>query len=329
MKITFDKIHTQKKQVLLKEMMMKINNEVIKIQNTNKKLTCCPICTSDEIVDYIKAYEFNMSICKCCKLIFCNPYPNDEQLYTYYNSEMKTFENEFFRESFENRVNLFKPRVELIKKYKKVGKLLDIGSAIGIFIEALNQNETLFEITCCDISKEACDELKEKYPKYKVLNDNFLHIDSSNKFDIISMWDTLEHIVDQNMLLKKIHHLLEEDGIFIFSTPNTNSFEWQIAKEKHVQLLPPGHVNLMNEKNINILLEKNNLEMVDSFTLNASLDISYVKKLIESADFDTEGIGLYLKEKIYDQKFESMFEQYLIETKQAGNIVVVARRKHV
>lgn len=329
MKITFDKIHTQKKQALLKKMMLKINKKVIKIKNANKKLKQCPICSSKKINDYVKAYQFNMSICKCCKLIFCNPYPNDEQLYTYYNSEMKTFENEFFRESFDNRVNLFKPRVALIKKYKKTGKLLDIGSAIGIFIEALNQNKTLFDITCCDLSKAACKELKERYPHYKVLNDNFLNINSSKKFDIISMWDTLEHIVDQNLLLKKINNLLKKDGIFIFSTPNTNSFEWQIAKEQHVQILPPGHVNLMNINNINILLEKNHLEMIDSYTLNASLDISYVKKLIENSKINKKNIGSYLTKKLYDPKFERQFEQYLIETKQAGNVVVIAKRKHV
>ena len=204
MKITFDKIHTEKKQKMLKQMMSEVNEEVAKIDNNNLKLDTCPVCKSKKVCDYVEAYKFNMSFCKNCKLIFCNPYPNDKQLYKYYNSKMKSFENEFFMESFDNRVELFKPRVELIKKYKTDGKLLDIGSAIGIFIEALNQSAASFEITCCDMSKEACNELTSKYPKYKIINDNFLNINSKNKYDIISMWDTLEHIVDQNLLLKKI-----------------------------------------------------------------------------------------------------------------------------
>ena len=326
MKITFDKIHTEKKQALLKEMMIEINEEVSKITNTNEKYTSCPICKSTKVSDYVEAYKFNMSKCNDCKLIFCNPYPNDKQLYKYYNSKMKSFENEFFRESFENRVELFKPRVELIKHYKENGKLLDIGSAIGIFIEALSQNKTNFEVTCCDMSEEACFELKRKYPKYEIINANFLNVNNTNKYDVISMWDTLEHIVDQNLLLEKIYKLLNNNGIFIFSTPNTNSFEWSIAKEKHVQILPPGHVNLMNEKNIKILLKNNKMELVDSYTLNASLDISYVKKLIVNQEINDENIGLYLKEKLFDENFEVMLEQYLIDTKQAGNIVVVARK---
>jgi len=329
MKITFNKIHTEKKQKLLKQMMYEINDEVSKIENKNAKLDFCPICKSKDVNDYVEAYRFNMSICQKCKLIFCNPYPNDEQLYTYYNSKMKSFENEFFRESFDNRVELFKPRVELIKNYKAEGTLLDIGSAIGIFIEALSQNKTNFKVTCCDISKEACAELSHKYPEYKVLNDNFFNIDSTNKFNVISMWDTLEHIVDQNLLLNKIYDLLEDDGILIFSTPNTKSFEWEIAKEKHVQILPPGHVNLMNEENIQILLNNNKMKLVDSYTLNGSLDISYIKKLIANNEINDLNIGVYLKEKLFDSKFEKMLEEYLVDTKQAGNIVVVARKQDV
>ena len=329
MKITFNKIHTEKKQKLLKKMMNEINEEISKINNKNDKYTVCPICKSKEIRDYVEAYRFNMSICQECKLVFCNPYPNDEQLYRYYNSEMKSFENEFFRESFDNRVELFKPRVELIKHYKQNGTLLDIGSAIGIFIEALSQNKVDFKVTCCDMSHEACAEINKKYPEYEVINDNFLNINNINKYDVISMWDTLEHIVDQNLLLKKICELLEDDGILIFSTPNTNSFEWNIAKEEHIQILPPGHVNLMNEKNINILLENNQMELIDSYTLISSFDISYVKKLIINNEVNNENIGLYLKEKLFDTKFEELLEKYLIDTKQAGNIVVVARKKNV
>jgi 2-polyprenyl-3-methyl-5-hydroxy-6-metoxy-1,4-benzoquinol methylase len=328
MKIKFDQIHTEKKQKLLKQMMHEINDKVLQIDNHNKKLNHCPICDSEQIKTYVKVFKFNMSICESCKLIFCNPYPNDEQLEVYYNSEMKSFENEFFLESFDARVNLFKPRIEIIKKYKTSGNLLDVGSAIGVFVEALSQNSSLFDVTCCDMSQEACKELSNRYPGYNVINDNFLNINTSIKYDIVSMWDTIEHIVDLNAMLNKVYSLLKNDGIFIFSTPNTKSFEWDIAKEKHVQLLPPGHVNLMNEFNIEQLLKNNSFKILDSYTLNASLDISYIKKLIKNNSINDNYIGQYLKDKIFDEEFEKIFEEYLVNSKQAGNIVIVARRSN-
>lgn len=328
MKITFDAVHTQKKQLLLKEMMEQVTYKILQLPNKNKVLTNCPICGGN-VNFFVEAYGFNMSQCIECELIFCNPYPTEEQLNYYYNSEMKQFENEFFKDSFEQRINLFLPRIELIKKYKKKGSLLDIGSAIGIFIEALQRSNVEFEVTCCDLSQHACNELKTRYPKYKVINDNFLNLSNTLNYDVITMWDTIEHIVKLDELIKGVKNILKKDGVFVFSTPNTKSFEWDIARENHVQLLPPGHVNLMNEKNISLLLQKHDMEIIGAYTLNASLDIGYIKKLIENNEVNNERIGTYLKDKLYEKSFEQEFEKYLISTRQAGNIIIITRHKNV
>lgn len=326
-KISFDDIHTRDKQDNLRYMMEVVNGEVSKIENNNEVLDCCPICYTASPAFFVRAFSFDMFRCDSCGLIFCNPYPNQAQLLHYYNSEMKSFENRFFRESFEKRVSLFLPRIEILQQYIKSGKLLDIGSAIGVFIEAAKRSDTYYDISCCDLSSEACDELRTKYRDIMVINDDVQNLDESCLFDIITLWDTIEHIVDLDKLIIKINTLLCDNGFFVFSTPNTNSFEWRIAGDKHVQLLPPGHVNLLNLKNSEILIQRHGLEVVDSFTLNASLDIGYVKKLVENGDADKERLGLFLEEELSKPIFIEMFGDYLVETKQAGNIVVVCKKK--
>lgn len=326
MKVQFDQIHTKKKQELLKSMMLEVGEEVRGIENKNIKLSQCPVCESNKISFFVNAFGFDMSHCDECDLIFCNPYPNNKQLHYYYNSKMKEFENEFFRESFDNRVQLFLPRIDLINKYMSSGSLLDIGSALGIFIEALHQKNTKFDVNCCDLSKKACEELKMNYPDVEVINADFMQLDTLNKYDIITMWDTVEHIVDLNSMFKKIHDQLNNNGLFVFSTPNTDSFEWKIAWKKHVQILPPGHVNLLNIRPIEILLKRNKFKLLDTYTPNASLDITYIEKLIESDDVDMSRLGEFLKESLMDDDFKGMLEKYLIDKKQAGNILVIAQK---
>jgi SAM-dependent methyltransferase len=325
-KLEFNDIHTQKKQEKLREMMNDTVARLVKMDNNNPVLNSCPICASKKIEFFVKAYQFNMSSCSDCGLLFCNPYPSQEQIYAYYNSELKSFENEFFRDSFEKRINIFLPRIEIIRKHKTNGKLLDVGSAIGIFIEALHRSEATFELACCDMSEEACKELGERYPELDVFNKDYLRLNAEAQFDVITLWDTLEHIVDSKGLLQKTHQLLKDDGIFVFSTPNTDSFEWICAREKHVQILPPGHVNLMNWKCIDIVLKNNSFCVVDAFTLNASLDISYVKKLIEKNEVTHGAIGNFLWEEVFDPDFEQILEKYLVNKKKAGNIVVIAKK---
>ncbi len=325
MSIKFDEIHTAKKQKLLSMMMLRAAETVRGIENDNPVLDTCPICASEQVSLFVNAYGFDMSICADCGLIFCNPYPSETQLMRYYNSEMKAFENEFFSDSFEKRINIFLPRIALMQRLKKHGTLLDVGSAIGIFIEALVRQKTNYEITCCDMSVEACAELRSRHSHVDVINMDVKEIPENKKYDIVTMWDTIEHIVHLDELLVKLRKLLKKDSLLFLSTPNTNSFEWKIAGDKHVQILPPGHVNLMNEKCLGILLQKNGFVVTETHTLNPSLDISYVRKLVETGSVDPCRIGTFLKEAILEEDFEEILSEYLIKKRQAGNFLVVAQ----
>lgn len=326
MKINIEDVHPKEKFEYLMYMMDESIREIRKMDNHNPVMNKCPICNDENIEFFTKAHGFDMSLCNTCGLIFCNPYPSEEQLYACYNCEAKQLENELFRETFEKRVNIFLPRVELIKQYKKNGSLLDVGSAIGVFEEALLRSDMSYQVTCCELNEDACKELKERYSSINIINMDFLKIDETSKYDIITLWDTVEHIVDLNAMLQKIRNLLNDNGVFVFSTPNTGSFEWIIAWKKHGQLAPPTHVNLMNRRSIKILLSNNRFQIIDAKTLNASLDITYVKNLIENDQLEIERLGVFLKEELYNSEFEKVLEQYLVNNNKAGNIVVVAKK---
>ena len=325
--IRFDEIHTNEKQINLDRMMKLVNNDVKKIKNKNKKLKTCPVCQDSKLRFFVKKYEFGMDKCESCGLIFCNPYPSKQQIYHYYNSEMKKFENDFFIESFENRLNIFYPRIEIIKKYRKSGKILDIGSSIGVFLEALKRVEHNFQLTCCDIDKDSCNKLRNRYPKVDVINSDFVDIEKIPYYDIITMWDTVEHIVDQNLLFDSVKKMLKKDGLFFFSTPNTDSFEWMVANTEHVQLLPPGHVNLLNIKSISTLLKNNGFSLKNYFTLNPSLDVDYVLKLKNKENKSNVRQENYLCTLLSDNKFRTDFERILKKHKKAGNILVIAQKR--
>ncbi|MFY8326060.1 class I SAM-dependent methyltransferase [Pseudoalteromonas sp. ZZD1] len=322
--ITFDQVHTRKKQIKLKEMMSQVAERILSQTKNSESLDCCPVCNSNSLIHFTEKFGFNLDKCSECSHIFCNPMPSEEQLEIYYNSEMKEFENEFFEESFENRVPIFTKRIEKIKNYISSGKLLDVGSAIGIFIEALKRDASPFHITCCDPSVDACNKLKYRYPDIEIYTTLIENLNNPQAFDLVTMWDTIEHIRDPIALSESISEVLKDDGFWFFSTPNTSSFEWQIAGTEHVQILPPGHINLFNLDSINVLLEKSGFKLVDYFTLNGSLDVSYVQKfLLENS---SNSIGEFLQTQIYNEQFASGFSQLLSDCKLAGNIFVIAQK---
>ena len=121
--------------------------------------------------------------------------------------------------------------------------------------------------------------------------------------------------------------MLKKDGLFFFSTPNTDSFEWMVANTEHVQLLPPGHVNLLNIKSISTLLKNNGFSLKNYFTLNPSLDVDYVLKLKNKESKSNVRQENYLCSLLSDNKFRTDFERILKKHKKAGNILVIAQKR--
>lgn len=327
MRPRFDAIHSAKKQANLRSMMTETAVRVAAMETPAEKSRTCPFCRSREIDHFVTAYSFDMSRCSVCGLIFCDPYPTDRQLDAYYNSEMKAFENEFFRDTFEARVALFGPRVDIIHRHLPGGRLLDVGAAIGVFLEALRRRNTAFDIEVCDRNVEACRDLAERFPTVKVHETPIELLDAEGRFDVVTMWDTLEHLVDLDTALEALRRVLRPSGILVTSTPNTDSFEWKIAGTRHVQLLPPGHVNLMSARIVLELHERCGFEVLEQHTLNASLDIGYVRKLLREPGESGVAVDKFLAEALFDDEFVTLLEGYLIEKKMAGNVVTVARRR--
>ncbi len=296
------------------------------MENPNVVLTHCPICLCRQVDSFSERNGFAMDRCADCGLIFCNPYPTSEQLHHCYNAPWTLIENDLFKQTFEKRVNIFLPRVKLIQEHKTHGSLLDIGSSVGIFAEALFRSQSPLKVTCCDLNAVSCQDLQKRYPNMEVIHSDFMQLPEKRQFDVITFWDTVEHIVDLPGMFQKLGNLLSPDGILAFSTPNTHSFEWLIAGTAHPQLTPPTHVNLLNEKSIRILLEKNKFQLVDTKTLNSSLDITFVKNLIQNKEADLGRVGVFLAEELFNPDFIQLLEPYLVKHRRAGNIVTLAKK---
>lgn len=325
-KITFDAIHTKTKQKKLVEMMHQSAQVCHAMGNPNLISKVCSVCGSSNIEFYIKKFGFHLDQCHDCSQIFCNPMPCHAQLESYYNGPMKEFENQFFTESFENRIPIFSHRIKVIHGYLQAGLLLDVGSAIGIFLEALKRAETPLSIHCCEPSKDACQRLKNRFPDMTLFNKWLQELDAPETYDAVTLWDTIEHIEDIDGFTSTVASLLKPGGYWFFSTPNTSSFEWLVAGKDHVQLLPPGHINLFNPDSIGILLKRHGFEVVEMQTPNGSLDVSYIEKLIDGTDKYDHNLGNFLRSKLKQESFKSGFANLISSTGCAGNVFVIARK---
>lgn len=321
-------IHTAKKRKLLHAEMEKVANKIQAVFKKNERVSVCVCCRGANISRYTEKFGFGLDRCEDCGHIFTNPFPSQEALDFYYNSDFKEFENEFFLDSFENRVPIFIQRLELIDELLGSGSILDVGSAVGIFLEANIRAGSKFDITACDLNRSSCDYIRETYPGVSVINENVVDLPPAS-FNAVTLWDTFEHILDPRRLLDAISTQLAPGGLFFFSTPNTSSFEWKVMSDCHVQLLPPGHVNLYNVKNIKTLLGRHGFEVVDIRTMNPMLDLSYIRSVLEDRNNQSDvtwRAAMMLMDVVLATENWSAVQDYMRSHRMAGNMVVVARK---
>jgi len=104
-----------------------------------------------------------------------------------------------------------------VKKYLNHGKrLLDVGSYCGAFLKVAKQNG--LDVTGLEPSPWAI-KTSSNFVDADLIQGTLDDLPENKKdFEIVTMWDVLEHFSDPVKELKKINNILKSDGVLIFST---------------------------------------------------------------------------------------------------------------
>ncbi len=141
--------------------------------------------------------------------------------------------------------------------------IADIGASGGFFLyeceklRALKQNLFSFEMSPNYIA------LTEKYFAYTGVQKNIEDVDGEELYDVVTLFDVLEHVCDTDKALRAIHKTLRPGGKLYLKLPSGPStlLKFRLAKffnKKNLlpiilYLEPGGHLNYWSRKNISYL----------------------------------------------------------------------------
>ncbi len=141
--------------------------------------------------------------------------------------------------------------------------IADIGASGGFFLYeceklgALKQNLFSFEMSPNYIA------LTEKYFGYTGVQKNIEDVDGEGLYDVVTLFDVLEHVCDTDKALVAIHKTLRPGGKLYLKLPSGPStlLKFRLAKffnKKNIlpvilYLEPGGHLNYWSRKNISYL----------------------------------------------------------------------------
>ncbi|MBY9005689.1 MAG: class I SAM-dependent methyltransferase [Candidatus Lokiarchaeota archaeon] len=223
----------------------------------------CLICGENKnIVPFLKKGEFIYFKCRNCSFIFQNLENRSSVLQEVYNTK-ENFSSYF--NNYKTYVTHFIRILKTIERFKKTGKILDIGSGIGLFLYiAKIRNWQEYGI---EISNFASNFALKKL-KLNVSNTNNLSTFPDNYFDVIILNHVLEHIETPLVILNSVEKKLKGDGLLFIGVPNIYGILPKFMKDDWNLLQPYQHIYQFTPKSLKLLLRKFGFKPVNLHTEN-------------------------------------------------------------
>jgi 2-polyprenyl-3-methyl-5-hydroxy-6-metoxy-1,4-benzoquinol methylase len=253
----------------------------------------CKICGCRKSRNLFRKASDDFAQCLFCKTVFVSnelTKVDIEQIYSYdYYYKLRRHDP-----IIEKR---YKDLLERFRFYKKNNLLLDIGCGTGQFMKSAQKES--WNTLGIEVSKEIAEwAMKEHGLKILVGELPDLKLDAAS-FDIVTMFEVIEHLRDPLNYLNEIFKILRRDGLLFLTTPNYNSLsrillgsKWSFIEHKHLFYFTP--------KTLKSLLRKTGFKKVELITKNISIS-EIARNMVHFSKNRQKGHGaerLELRDKI-------------------------------
>jgi SAM-dependent methyltransferase len=195
----------------------------------------CPLCGGAEREPIYTEHDvIGVVRCHSCGLLYTSPrLRNPEKVYwgdaeAYYREARLIFEGK----AAHHRDPNYLEELRLIERYKRPGRLLDIGCNIGMLL--CHARRRGWDVVGVEPSSSLAQlAAKHGFPIHNCFVDG-LPADEEQSFDAVTLGDVLEHVCEPVPFLKDVARFLKPDGVLYVKVPNAL---WNLFKQRMLGLL--------------------------------------------------------------------------------------------
>lgn len=189
----------------------------------------CPVCGATTPRLRYRLSRRSVCTCRACGLVYLWPQPSEEEIRTIFDShysggkellpELRDYCSFTYDESPANPlVQMYERWLDEIERHIGPGNLADVGCGSGLFLHlARRRGWNPFGI---DESSPAIAHARDHFGLAVEQNDFSSFSRQGRRFDVITMWDTLEHARRPLELVRAARGCLDRGGLLALATPN-------------------------------------------------------------------------------------------------------------
>jgi 2-polyprenyl-3-methyl-5-hydroxy-6-metoxy-1,4-benzoquinol methylase len=220
----------------------------------------CNLCDRNSVRALFVKKGFVLGQCKYCNLVYVQNPPLPEELKRLYS--FKAGYQVRFRDDdkeCQKYIAEAQQHYEFINRYKRRSRILDIGCSAGFFLKVARDHD--WDTHGLEISEDSAALAGERYGLNVTIGNLQESTFPPNYFDVITLWDVLEHLDDPKKTLSIANRIIKDSGILVISTPNIDGLfprlSYRVANLinywPHPE--PPRHLFQFSKKTLGQLLK--------------------------------------------------------------------------
>lgn len=219
----------------------------------------CKVCESD--AGYERVYG-QLEQCRACGFVTFRDYTPDTlaEIYTEDYFSGKEYPD-YVGQQDALRRSMRRHLKQMARYNPRRDSLLEVGCAYGLFLDEARAEYK--EVAGVDICESPTAYAREQL-NLNVRCEDFLGLDfGARRFDVVCLWDTVEHLSAPEAYLEKAARLLNPSGMIFLTTGDISSFNARLRGANWRQIHPPSHLHYFSRDTITRLLNRLGMEVVN------------------------------------------------------------------
>lgn len=225
----------------------------------------CALCGSGDAVHLTTKDGFTVVRCRVCSLVYVGDPPTEAELARFYSAE-SGYHAERIAAADTPADDLTEARgnLRLLSRHRRGGRLLDVGCSTGQFLRVAR--DAGWEASGLEYSDATARVARERHGldvRTGALDARAL---AGQRFDVITLWDVLEHLPEPRQALIALRGAVGDDGLLVIKTPRVDglfpALSLRVARLvgfwRHPE--PPGHLFQFSRATLERLLRETGFE---------------------------------------------------------------------
>ena len=282
----------------------------------------CQVCGSEVVRLYFIKRGYKIYSCARCGSAFVFPMPenaggvyndkyfgnpdqNDGFGYTNYDKD-----KEAMREVFISHL------ISLEKLVPPERSIFDVGAATGYFLDVASSRG--WQTSGSEISPSAASEAMAR--GHKIFLGNLPDMANGDTFDVVTMWDVIEHLTNPQSYVDKIRKILKPGGILAINTPDAGSLFAKVMGKRWHLYVPPEHLVYFTVRSLEAFLVKNGFTVLTIGKPTKKFSIAYIFKTLYVWQ------GMYLWQWLSDFFSTPLWRNIKVPINLRDNVLMMAKK---